>query len=205
MVTAPLIHNTEQHTISISHSPLRPMPSRVSALSLSDDSLLLSDSSELIHVRKDAAHRTLFFTFRGESVSLTDAPLIEWIAFLQNVGYDINAYSESPVAPHLKRCDVINELIRAGNIHVNTEVSPYPWQKPLMLLEPCKVIVGCSELAREDRWNTSLCCERCHASNDLIKVILADQREAWVCCIAEKLMEDYGPGKMYGELPGHEE
>jgi hypothetical protein len=162
-------------------------------------------SHGMLHVRRDAAPRVHFLSPDGRSLCIVDAPLSDWLVFLQSVGYSVADYSESDIVPHLKRCDVINSLVREGLLKVNTDASMYPWRPPLMLLEPVRVVVGCAELAKEGRWDTALCCGDCHASGDFISVVLRDRREARVCCVAEKLLGDYGTGKSYTHLPSHED
>lgn len=201
MVTAPLVNNTSVSIFSLQSS----IVCTITAIPNDDEPFAYLCEQETIHIRKDAAHQTLFFDRQGDACSLADASIEVFLAFLENIGYSTADYSESALVPHLRRCDVVNELIRSGKLHVNTEASPYPTDKPLFILEKTRTIVGCAELALEGHWQTAFCCEECHAANDLIRVVLDDQREARVCCVAEKLMEDYAQGKRFDNLPVHED
>src|SRR5437899_9464061 len=175
MNTSHLVLYTSHHIMSTFH-PKFNFHSTMTASPYEDNPL---PSHGMLHIRRDSASRVHFFSPDGRSLCIVDAPLPDWLIFLQSVGYSVADYSESDIVPHLKRCDVINELLREGLLRINTDASMYPWRPPLLLLEPVRIIVGCAELSKEGRWDTALCCGDCHASGEMIEY----EKGIWVCCV----------------------
>jgi hypothetical protein len=71
----------------------------------------------------------------------------------------------------------------------------------------------CEDLARQGRWDQSLCCPDCHRDPDhwLIWQTLTalnpleGRHEAFICCFCIDLIDDWYPGKVITIFPEHEE
>jgi hypothetical protein len=86
--------------------------------------------------------------------------------------------------------------------------------KPLFLTKRrrTKRPVTCQDLARQKRFDVSLCCQECHADQSLLiehivtaKNPLRGRCTAMVCCHCVELLDDWYPGQVIAQLPGHEE
>jgi hypothetical protein len=71
----------------------------------------------------------------------------------------------------------------------------------------------CGDLARDGRFDLSLCCPDCHG-NPMHMLIhhyitspnpLEGRHEAFICCFCIGLIDDWYPGKVITVFPEHEE
>jgi hypothetical protein len=70
----------------------------------------------------------------------------------------------------------------------------------------------CESLARDGRWDQSLCCPDCHGNprmliHDYVTASnpLHGRQDALICCFCLGLIDDWHPGKVITVFPEHEE
>jgi hypothetical protein len=74
-----------------------------------------------------------------------------------------------------------------------------------------KPILTCEDLAKQGRWDLSLCCAECHADPELLiqdAVTAPNPFEGsqlvMICCRTFFLLKDWHADRQYDDLPEHE-
>ena len=198
------------------NNPISPLPAVAS--DWSSPSVLRQAPSQVL--KEPMLAQTSFkLNFHGLDFqrSLTEASLEEFLLFCNQCNASAIDYSEGGAYPALSRRDFANAQMIAGKMLLLLAGNEADGQARYILVSS-KVkthVLTCSDLAVSE-WGKHLCCGTCHEDHDFFDCHLASdneplegkkgRRRAILCCRAERLVDEYYPGRVFSdeELATHD-